>query len=285
MKKQWVVPEGEIFICELTGEEYVRLEARNASLRSLLLADNPNAPTPRPKGLSITSNQGLRELQKLRNEAQAKELLNTNNTDSCILFAGAAGETSSPSSDAGQGDGPTGSTRMSPQCARCEIPAKRIEFLNKSALDVTVCVNGKEKIIRVARPLFRKDKLYILYEKRNVATVVAFLRASAYTAGVYTPRNSALPKGVWKRSDGFVVRGPVTGKYRKVETVENAQDFFTIDLAAEECSDHDDNACIEDESDACDEQPQQADGDALNGGNVAVGGQSVNPSLVPAIAL
>ena len=67
LRKEWTATQTDIIYVD--GNEYIKLNTLNSSLKNLISEKNSNQPNLRD--VSLARNLGIKELKKLRNELQA----------------------------------------------------------------------------------------------------------------------------------------------------------------------------------------------------------------------
>ena len=157
-------------------EVFVRLCPRNTSLISAVLEGNDRAPE---KALTLTCCDGMSELTKLRNSAQAAAL---QSPEACTLFSAEKAPKSSK--------------------ARISHKVKKLSRDNFSSISVKIPEGCSVDMIR---PVHGRDNLVVRYDAEMLASILQFLRNSEFSQP--TQRDEALAhyKGIWKRKHGFLV--------------------------------------------------------------------------------
>ena len=243
LKTVWRITPKDVSKKEEDGDEYVCVNPQNTNLLNLIVEQNPNAPNPVPKRMTLTWSWGLQQLKKLRNDAQSATMKHAG--PACTLF------------DAPQAKKPK-------MCTREENKQKRDE---RDAVEIEVPVGGGDtKAVRVLRPVHPKDQLYVVYEAEALNSVLLFIRESTFEEPSEYRRDMSLPPGIRKRGDGFLVaykKSDGTGGYKMCATLEDA-------IASQAQIANDETLTIEAQMQAGDDEaPAASDSEAMD------------PSLIP----
>ena len=112
-------------------------------------------------------------------------------------------------------------------------------------MDVTVHAAGEVFSITVLRPAHPMDKVFILYEARNIELFFDYIRMMGFTDRKRR-RSSSLPKGVNKHARGYLVTyvdGEGTERRRLKPTREEALIFHSnpMDDDGADVDEHSDN--------------------------------------------
>ena len=190
---------------------FVRLNPRNASLIAVVCDNNPHFHNQMPKSFSLSCCDGLTELIKLRNAAQAASLAPK---DDCKLFE------SQPAQKEKKKKGP-----------RMTLQKKAENRRHATTIVVQVCLEGVQYDVEMVRPLHGRDGVWVRYDADTLSVVVRFMRALGFSEPRVRDTPSFDCKGIYKRTDGFVVdcsRTPLGPKYKKVKTLEDAYKVLAL---------------------------------------------------------
>ena len=180
----WSVPVSEIK--EVDGKKFVRMDRLNTSLKKLVYEDN--MPCPRPCNLGITNASAYKKLYALRADHQIDD-----DKQECNLFA--------DDDDDDDDDAPPEEGRPSKR--------RRVSKTHKEEqlIEVTLEDNDETYVVKILSSTSAKRKLYVLLEDSNLEKVIAAFRNSdCAVISFYQQRDTTLPKGIWRRGDGFVIR-------------------------------------------------------------------------------
>ena len=205
------VPHGDHV--ELDGLVYIQIgNAQNHSIKRAIWSDNPNAPPSSPglKDVSMTQCTGLAKLKELRNIAHAADLKSSGSK----LF-----------------EEHQTSVKM-PRLSRSEIESKRQAQELRDWIDVTLNVDGQDETVQVMRPVLARDNLWILYDERNISTVIKFFRESTFTGKAHKLKHDG-DRGIsrlkTRKFTGFRVQvtSPKSGSksFKRAKDLDQAIDF------------------------------------------------------------
>ena len=172
-------------VLTVSGVTYVRLAANNWSLKELICENNPLAPDPMPKGFSLSCSQGMLELVKLRNEAQARSL--EAEAGRCCLWER-------------NEDTPTPKKlkNVFPRACRDDIERKRAET---TSIGVEVSLDQETRMVEMLRPVLPRDNLFVLYHEDTLGFVIRYMRAKGFSEKLQRFSEEGL-RGVRRRTDG-----------------------------------------------------------------------------------
>ena len=182
LKTQWKITKDDE-VAWSAGMEYVKLCPRSTSLRALILENNPCVQDDRTAVVPLTRSRGLSHIMKLRNEQQAASFMESVSPSACTLFASAAEKklkVTHPRRDQGE-------LRKNPQ-----------------HLSISLNVDGMTKDVNVLRSIHPMDNVFVAYEPSMIAHTLCFIRAEGFDDK--KEKQAALPEGVHRRGDKFVVR-------------------------------------------------------------------------------
>ena len=191
---------------------FVRVCPQNTSLVSLICAQNENIQRRRVD-VSLAQNKGLRELIRLRNEADDQLVQDKDQETACTLF-----------------DTPS----KKPKVKRSRNGQKALRS-NAETLTIKLEACGEEHTLEVLRPTQVNENLFIKYDSEMLRAMLHYIRAHGdEEKRQYT--KSQTTKGIHKRKvGGFLVayRKPDGSKAQKlVKTLDDAV-AFQVDLGAD----------------------------------------------------
>ena len=168
------------------GCQFVRLDPRNTSLVNLVTMGNTNAPDPLPKYFSLTASHGLATLVRLRNGAQAQSLQETERKEGAQgLFDDVQPAKKRTVSHV---------SRAAQKAMKATRTALLLEFQFS---------NGQNCTVKVLRPIYSSENLWVEYSPESMGGVLVFLREQGFVdadEGKRLPKDDEVPKGIYKRT-------------------------------------------------------------------------------------
>ena len=131
---------------------------------------------------SCAHSTGLLELINLRNQAQIKDLMESDG-DTCTLFAS--------------------EEEQKPRISHAEMKKLRDE---PDSIKVTICIEGEMHEVDVLRPVHGRDRLWVLYESANIGAIITFLRAKPFGEKQSQLELPDGVKNVLKRKNGYIAK-------------------------------------------------------------------------------
>ena len=193
-KGVWKVPPDMIVTADDTT--YLRLLPYSAPLVRMLCELSANAPIPMPKNFSLTSSCGYKALVRLRNDVQQRELADEQQPKvTRRLFD------------------------VAPQAAKkrrvCRDAMKDMRQQPRTlAIDVPSGDVGDTVSVSVLRPVHPKDCLAVALDAQALSAVFAYICERDFEVTDYYKQDKSLPKGIWKRHNGYLVAHDVGGATR-----------------------------------------------------------------------
>jgi hypothetical protein len=197
LKAKIHVPTNECI--DVQGTTFIRINPRNATMIAALTEGNAMAPAlnKKSKSFSLSSSDGLREMIKLRNHAQARSLAPVEPT----MFANPEDTMDAPAKS---------------KQSRSKQPRKHITHKLKAerrkaltVIDISITVRGEQHVIKVLRPMHGRDALWVEYCDTSIATVIEYLRDNGFSEQQrnYRTLHSDLPAtpGIHYRNGHFLV--------------------------------------------------------------------------------
>ena len=191
-------------VMEVRGTKLVRL-APHINWIVLVCEDNPLAPDPVPKKMSIRKVIGYNALKKLRNDCHIAEFEKEEKNIHCNLFD----------------KNPV--RHKKEKNTRAWINAQRDANADHSLVAVQLEQYGDVKMLR---PVQATDGLWVEYTSTTIASVMNYLRASGFSQDEDVQRDPSVPQGFWKRKDCFVVMrydDDGSAKYKRCNTIEDGK--------------------------------------------------------------
>ena len=198
-------------VVEVDGESFFRLKPTGRAMIAMMTEGNDLAPNPLPKGFSLTSCSGMKQIIEARNVAQARELNSAGGSD---LFANVE-------------------HAMKKQ-KRTRTAQQEINRQRAVAKTITVQCNwnGKSCDCRMRRPVQASDALWVLYDAPTLKFLINWMREAGFkedTTRHLTHEVPNLPKGVVRYRQGYRVMWiPADGgkfKHKIMDTLQGAMQF------------------------------------------------------------
>lgn len=186
---------------------FVKLEPYNRSLVKLVLEANSLAPASTDSKISLTCCKGLQDLVICRNNAcNVQDDANEDDSERCNIF----GE----------------ETEVEAKPKKMKRKREDVESMRTNPSIVTIEVEFEDGMhkIKVLSAGHARDQLFVEYEVDTLARVIRHMRVKGFNEIVKIEKE-ILPPGVYKRSDGYVV------KYRNDEGKDAYKRFSTADAA------------------------------------------------------
>ena len=198
-------------VVEVDGESFVRLKPTGRAMIALMTEGNDLAPNPLPKGFSLTSCSGMKQIIEARNVAQARELKNAGGSG---LFKKVE--------------------HAKKKQRRTRTPQQEINEQRTVAETITVQCNwnGKTCDCSMLRPVQGSDALWVLYDAPTLKFLINWMREAGFkedTTRHLTKEVANVPKGVvryrkgyrvmWKTADGEKTQ------YTKIDSLQGAIQF------------------------------------------------------------
>jgi len=219
-KHKWKIMNDEEWITMEDGRVFLMLSVQNSSLAGLI-AGGEKRTAGGGAALTLSQSLGFQELTQKRND------------ESRLLWA-----------QEQQGETPSLFDVPTPKVMKTGKHADRSKA-RTSAMDVTVHADGEVFSITVLRPAHPMDKVFIMYEARNIELFFDYVRMMGF-AGSKRRRSCSLPKGVNKHARGYLVTyvdGEGTERRRLTRTREEALIFHSNPMI-------DDGADVDEPSDS-----------------------------------
>ena len=235
-KGAWKVPRD--LLVNVDDATYVRLPPSTTSLVRMLCEMSSSAPKPTPKNFSLTASCGYKSLVRLRNDAQQRELA----------------EEQQPMASRRLFDVAPPTTNKRKRVSRTDIRGMR-EQPQTLSIDVPSCNGGDAIPVSVLRPVHPKDCLAVLLDTTDMGAVFAYIGHCEFEQTEYYKQDRSLPKGIWKRSNGYLVAHEVDGQTRYKllpntadDALDNAIAFKANPSLFDTDVDDGDNGAVDDEA-------------------------------------
>jgi len=206
IKGAWHIPKEEVRLLE-DGNCYVKVNPNSCTLVHMVTIDNPHAPHPLPKRMSLVKCVGLNQLIQQRN-CQQLDAVKGSQGAQCTLFA---------DSDPDQHNQ-----------KKQKLSARDAKHINADQATMVLSVDTGDdvhNVMKILRPVHPKDCLWVSFDKADIACLVNFLRSEGFDDALSTPKTQGFPKGIQKREKYFMV------KYEKHDTTIGWKSFKTLDDA------------------------------------------------------